>query len=115
MENAAERAQALPAGRKGYVGDAELGIAQQRDGLFDPARQQIAVRRKAKSPLEGTREIGLRDPTDLRQPADRPGLVRGGIHAVFGAQQTAQQGSILQWLRSGRTRWGCRRGRSVRV
>src|SRR5690554_4335502 len=46
-EHAAERAQAVPAGLEGNIGDRCIGVAQQRLGPFDPARQQVAMRRHA--------------------------------------------------------------------
>ena len=46
-KDAAERTQARPAGLEGDVGDGQVGVAQQRGRLFDPPRQEVAVRGKA--------------------------------------------------------------------
>ena len=47
VEDAAEGAQAFPAGRVGDLGDGQARVAQQRDGLLDAPRQQVTVRRQA--------------------------------------------------------------------
>lgn len=53
------------------------------------------MRRDAEGVLEGSREVRLGDAADARQPKDRPFLVRGGIHPVLCAQQTAQQFRVV--------------------
>ena len=49
------------------------------------------MRRNAEGLLERPREVGLGDLAHLRQAVNGPVLVRGGIHAVFRAQEAAQQ------------------------
>ena len=51
--------------------------------------------RQAEGILERAREVRLGDAAHAREPFDRPLLVRGGIHAVFRAQQPAQQLGVL--------------------
>ena len=67
-ERAPERAQAFPAGLERDVGDGQVGVAQQRLGALDAARQQIAVRRHAEGFLERAREVRLGDAAHARQP-----------------------------------------------
>jgi len=47
-----EGAEAPPARAEGDFGDGQIGIAQQRRRPFDPAREQIAVRRDAEGLAE---------------------------------------------------------------
>ena len=94
-EGAAERAQAPPAGLERDLGDGELGISKQRGRPLDASREQIPMRRDAKSLLERSSEMSRGDAAHTREPRDRPLLVRSRIHAVFRAQQAAQQLGIL--------------------
>jgi hypothetical protein len=41
------------------------------------------------------REMRRGDAADAREPLHGPGLVRSGIHAIFRAQQAAQQLGVL--------------------
>jgi hypothetical protein len=93
-EGATERTQAAPPGTKRDVDDRQIGVAQQRGGLLDTPRQEIAMRRQTESRLEGPREMRLRHATHLRQPLHRPNVVRGGVHPVLGAQQAPKEKSI---------------------
>src|SRR3546814_4052669 len=56
-EGAPERAQAVPTGLQCDVEDGHVRVAQQRGGAFDPAREQVAVRRHAEGILERAREV----------------------------------------------------------
>jgi hypothetical protein len=94
-EGAPERAQALPARLEGDLGDRQVGVAQQCGRPLDAPREQVAVRRHAEGLLERSREVGRGDAAHARQPWHRPGFVRGGVHAVFCAQQAAQQLGVL--------------------
>ena len=96
-ERTPERPQALPAGLESDVGDRQVRVAQQRRGPLDPAREQIPVRRQAERLLERPREVRLGHAAHARQAADRPFLVRGGVHAVLGAEQAAQEVGGLAW------------------
>ena len=77
------------------LGDGQVGVAQQRRGPLDAAREQVAVRRHAERLLERSREVRLGDAAHARQPPHGPLLVRGGVHPVLRAQQAAQQLGIL--------------------
>ena len=55
--------------------------------------------------------MGFGDAGDRGQPLDGPGLVGGGIHAVFGAQQAAQQGGGHGFDGGGRERSSVGAGR----
>jgi hypothetical protein len=94
-EDAPERAQTVPAGLEGDLGDGKIGVAQQRRGPLEPAGEQVAVRRQAEGLLERPREVRLGDAAHPRQPPHGPGLVRGAVHAVLRAQQAAQQLGVL--------------------
>ena len=54
------------------------------------------MRRETEGALEGAREMGFGNAADLREALDGPGLMGGGVHAVFRAQQAAQEGWVLQ-------------------
>jgi hypothetical protein len=90
-EHAPESAEALPACLEGDRGDGQAGIAQQRRRALDAPCQQVTMRWQAEGLLEGTCEVGRGDATHPREPLHRPGLLRGGVHAVFRAQQATQQ------------------------
>ena len=89
-KNTSERAQALPARLKGDLGNGQVAVAQQRYGPLNAPSQQVPMRRDAKGIFEGSREVRLGNMAHTCQPPDRPVFVRGGIHAVLRAQQTAQ-------------------------
>src|SRR4051794_20048555 len=91
MEDAAKGAEAVPAGLESDVHDWQVGIPEQSLGALDPTSQQIAVRRQPEGLLERTGEMRLRNAAYSGEARDRPLLVRGRVHAVLGAQQTAQQ------------------------
>ena len=46
-EGAPERAEALPAGLEGDLGDGQVGVAEQRRRPLDAPREQVAMRRDA--------------------------------------------------------------------
>jgi len=99
VEGASEGAEALPSCDESDLRDGEVGVAQQRDGALDAAREQVAVRRNAEGLLECAGEVSLRHAAHAREPADGPCVVRGRIHAVLCAQEAAQQRWILRHLR----------------
>src|SRR3954452_9052008 len=74
-EGPAERAQALPPGPEGDLGDGELGVAEQRRRPLDAPGEQISVRRNPERLLERPGEVGLGDIAHPGQAPDRPGLV----------------------------------------
>lgn len=90
-EDAAERAKAVPAGLKRNFDNRQIGIPKQRFCAFDPARQQIAVRRDPERFLERPREMRLGYPAYSRKALDRPFLVASSVHAVLGTKQPAQE------------------------
>ena len=98
-ERAAERAEAAPPGFERDVGDRPIGVAEQRGGALDAAREQIAVRREAECLFERAREVRLRYAADFRKASHGPFLVRGAVHAVLRAQQAAQQLGVLAHAR----------------
>src|SRR5262249_46202905 len=99
-ERAAERAEALPTGLECDLNDRQVRVAQERHGPFYAAREQIAMRRNAERILEATRKMRLGDAAHTRQARHGPVFVRRGVHAVLGAQKSAQQ---LRVLSEGRT------------
>ena len=94
-ENPTERAKAAPAGLERDVGDGEIGIAQQRRGLLDAPRQQIAMRRHAEGLFERSREMRRGNTADTSQPLHWPVFVWPRIHHVLCAQQPTQDTRIL--------------------
>lgn len=100
-KDAPERAQALPAGVEGDLGDGPIGVAQQRRRPLDAPRQQVAVRRDAESLLERSGEVRRGHAADARQASHGPVLVRGGVHPVLRAQQAAQQPGVLASIHVG--------------
>lgn len=75
-EGAPERAEAVPTGLEGDVGDAEVSVTQQGLCPFDSPRKQVTVRWDSESLAERPREMRLRDAAYACQAADRPLLVR---------------------------------------
>ena len=104
-KRAAERPEALPAGLERDLDDRHLGVPKQRHRTLDAPRKQVAVRRHAEGLLERTREMRLGNAAHFRQPPDRPGLVRGRVHAIFRAQQAAQEFRVLRWCHWPRVHW----------
>src|SRR6185503_19427235 len=94
-KNAAEGAEAFPAGLEGDVRDGYVGVPKQSLRSFDPTREQVTMRRDAECLLEGAREVRRGDATHPRQSPHRPLLVRGSVHAILGPQQSPQQFGIL--------------------
>ncbi|PZS81319.1 hypothetical protein A7X84_00905 [Stenotrophomonas maltophilia] len=95
-EDAAEGAQAAPAGLRGDLRDRQVGVTQQRHGPFNAAAQQVAVRRQPECLLERTREMRRGYGTHFGQAGHRPVLVAGMVHPVLGTQQASQQfGALL--------------------
>ena len=101
VENAAERAETVPAGLKCNVDDRLVRVPQQRLGALDPTCEQVTVGRNPERVLEGSGEMRLGDAANARQPFDRPFLVRGCVHPVLGAEQAAQQLRVLACRPSG--------------
>jgi hypothetical protein len=95
VEYSTEGAQACPACLKGDVGYRLVGVTKQRGCTLDTTCEQVAVRWDTKGFLERSSEVGLGDVAHLRQALHGPGLVRGGVHPIFGAQQAPQKLGIL--------------------
>jgi hypothetical protein len=90
-----ERSQTFPARGKGDLGDEPIGITEQRRSPLDAPREQVAMRRYSEGLLERSREMSRRDSAHACQPLHWPILVRGSVHPVLRAQQTAQQLGVL--------------------
>jgi len=95
VEGATEGAEALPARVERDLGDGHVRVAQQRHRALDAPREQVAVRGQPERLLERAREVRLGDAAHAGQAPDRPLLVRGRVHAVLRAQQTAQELGVL--------------------
>lgn len=100
-----ERPQALPAGLESNFDDGHLGVPKQRHCTLDASSEQVTVRRHSECLLERTREMRLRDATDLCQPRDRPGFVRGAVHSILRAQQATQDFRVLRRSHWRRAHW----------
>jgi len=100
-ERPPERSQALPTGLEGDFDDGHFGVPKQRHRTLDAPRQQVTMRRHAECLLERAREMRLGYAAHFRQPPDRPGLVRGAVHAIFRAQQAPQEFRVLRWRHQG--------------
>ena len=87
----AECAEAVPAGLESDLDDRKLGVAKEGRCSFDPAGQEITVRRQTEGFLEGSCEMRLRDTAHGGQTPDWPLLVKGGVHFVLRAKEPAQQ------------------------
>jgi hypothetical protein len=74
-EGAPERAEALPSGMKGDLGDRKLGITEQRCRSLDAPTQEVPMRRDAERSFERSREVGFGHPANAREPPYRPLLV----------------------------------------
>ena len=99
-ERAAESAEASPASVKCDLADRHLSVAKQGLGFFDAAGEQVSVGWKSESFLELAREVRGGDVADLGEALHGPLLVGGGVHAVLGAQQAAEEVGVLGvgWL-----------------
>jgi hypothetical protein len=93
-KGAAESAEAAPARVEGDFADRHLRVAQQRLGLLDAAREQVAMRRQAEGFLELPREMRRRQMAHPGQARHRPLFLGRGVHAVLGAQTAGR------WVRS---------------
>jgi hypothetical protein len=51
-EDAAERAETVPTGLEGDLGDRQVGVAEQRLGALDAAGEEVAMRRHPESIFE---------------------------------------------------------------
>lgn len=100
VERAPERAQAPPARMERDLRDGQVGVAEQCGRPLDAPGEQVPVRRNAESLLEGSREMGLGDAAHAREAPDGPLFVRGAVHPVLCAQQSAQQLGILTRMTS---------------
>jgi hypothetical protein len=93
-EYAPEGAEAVPSGLQRNLDNGHFSVPKQSFGALDTTRQQIAVRRYTERFLERPGEVRSGNSTDSGQSLDWPVLFRRRIHAVFRAQQPAQQGWI---------------------
>ena len=64
-EDAAERADAVPAGLQSDVGDGKVSVTQKRHGALHPAGQQIAVRGYTEGIAKRSCEMRLRGAADF--------------------------------------------------
>ncbi len=94
-ERSAESAQASPTRVKRDLAHGHLRVAEQCLGLFDAAREQVTMRRKAEGFLELASEVRGGDVADLGQALYGPFLVGSGVHAVFRTEQAAQKVGVL--------------------
>ena len=94
-KGAAKSAEASPARVERDLADGHLRVAQQSLGFFDAAGEQVAVGREAEGFLELAREVRRGDVADFCEAFDGPFLVGGGVHAVFGAQEAAEEVGVL--------------------
>jgi len=101
---AAEGAEAAPADEEGDLGHGTVGVAQLGGRALDAPRDQVAVWRQSEGLLERAREMRLGDTADAGETADRPLLVRGGVHPVLRPQQPAQQARVLAGARRAHAR-----------
>ena len=100
-ERAPEGAEAPPSRAESDVGDRQIRVTEQRRRALDAPREQVAMRRHAERLLERSGEVGLGDVAHTSQAGDGPGLVGGRVHAVPGAEETAEEVGVL----GGRAHW----------
>src|SRR5439155_23125793 len=85
------RPDAAQADREADVGNAPVGVAEERSGALEPAREEVLMRRLAEHAVEFPTEVGRREVRHPRQGGHVERLPIAGIHQILGAEEVTRR------------------------